>query len=308
MKPSEKLSRYGRITQCLRLLGHALLPLFWLLMIISAATPVAYGLFHLFAGKVPLYKLIEKTTQLFLIISIFPAMRALRLSVKDIGLIGGKPLLRQLLCGWMIGVLTISPVLGLLIALDVQRFDAATASLVRLPLTALVSLLLALFIALAEEPLFRGWLPQGLVRKLGIQGAAVISAGYYAALHFLSYKQAVPLEAASLIRAFELVGLALWHWFDAEKWPALLALFCVGLFLNTIRLLFPLSLAFCIGCHAGWVWLIKLMKTFFDANPQSSYAFLASGYDGVVGSLVALWMSGIVWLLWHFRNQVVINR
>jgi len=65
----------------------------------------------------------------------------------------------------------------------------------------------------------------------------------------------------------------------------------VGLFLVSIRTQIKNSIGICIGCHAAWVWQIKMAKDFFDTNKNSPYYYLVSDYyDGVVGPLVAVWL------------------
>jgi len=72
---------------------------------------------------------------------------------------------------------------------------------------------------------------------------------------------------------------------------ALLALFVVGVFLAILRSRVPQSLGLCIGCHAAWVWQIKVSRDLFNVNLQADSLFLVNTYyDGVVGPLVSSWL------------------
>jgi hypothetical protein len=91
---------------------------------------------------------------------------------------------------------------------------------------------------------------------------------------------------------------------NPEIISALLALVMVGIFLAFIRINYPASLGVCIGCHTGWVWLIKMNKSFFNTDVTADYAFLVSPYDGVIGYLVAGWLAVILLCLVGLRQLV----
>jgi hypothetical protein len=154
-----------------------------------------------------------------------------------------------------------------------------------------IGLLLALLIGIGEELLFRGLLLSSLRRQLPVLLAIVISASYYAALHFLKSKTQIPFDQLTLGSGFNLMVEAFANGLNPDIAGAWVALFVVGVFLAMLRTRVRQSLGLCIGCHAGWVWQIKLSKDFFNVNSQSDYLFLVSSYDGVVGPLVSVWLT-----------------
>jgi membrane protease YdiL (CAAX protease family) len=238
-----------------------------------------------------LRKLVSKGTLIFLILSLFPLRHYLVLSWGEIGFAPKGIFFKQLLLGIGLGFLTLMPVLLLLYCLDIHVIDMTrTWTSSKIFERVSIALLLALLISFAEEPLFRGLLLIALRKKMLATAAIVISAIYYSALHFLKSSTSIPYEAVRFNSSFKLLGEAFSNWLNPEILSAFIALFMVGVFLAVIRTQVKQSLGLCIGYHAGWVWLIKTSKDFFNTNYQSEYLYLVSSYDGVVGPLVSVWM------------------
>jgi membrane protease YdiL (CAAX protease family) len=193
----------------------------------------------------------------------------------------------------------LTPVLLTLYWLDVQVFDSARHwNTAKILVKVSSAFGLALLIALAEETLFRGLLLVTLRRHLPLIGALLISSAYYAALHFLKSHSQIPYAQQTISSGFILMQEAFANWLNPKIGSAWLALFTVGLFLAQIRTRLPVSLGLCIGCHAGWVWQIKLCKDFFNLDTHAEYAYLVSAYDGVIGSLVSVWLGGAIVVWW----------
>ena len=135
--------------------------------------------------------------------------------------------------------------------------------------------------------------------------AAFVSATYYAAFHFVKTKTDIPYEELSISSGFQLMAEAFANVINPEITSAFFALLAVGLFLATIRTQFSNSIGICIGCHAAWVWQIKLGKDFFNTNLNSDYSYLVSSYyDGVVGWLVAVWLSLAIVSFFYLENSL----
>lgn len=270
---------------------YALIPLMVLLATASLASLAGYFIMLGIGDQLPLRKVITKTTQLFLVLSIFPAMAWLKISKEELGFAARSVFLKQLWQGFGLGLLTLLPVFVVLYALGVNVLDEGqhwTAGLIAKK-TAL-SLLLALIISLIEEPIFRGILLVGLKKKLPVIAAIVISSLYYAALHFLNSKTDVPHQAVHLFSGFPLMLEAFTNLLNPEISSAFFALLLVGIFLAILRTQVKASLGLCIGCHTCWVWQIKMSKTLFNADLNSDYGYLVSSYDGVIGPLVTGWL------------------
>lgn len=271
---------------------YALVPLLVLLGAIFIACLVGYFIMLGIGDQFPLRKIISKSTQFFLVLSIFPLMTYLKFKKEDIGFAGKAVFFKQLLQGFGLGFMTLLPVFIVLYMLDVNVVDQSrvwTAALLAKKMA--LTLLLALIISWIEEPLFRGILLTGLQRKLSVAAAIIVSATYYAVLHFLDASTNIPYQELTILSGFELLGEAFANLLNPEILPAFWALIMVGIFLGILRTQIKASLGLCIGCHTCWVWQIKMSKSLFNTNFSSDYLYLVSSYDGVIGPLVTGWLS-----------------
>jgi hypothetical protein len=286
----------------------ALAPLAVLMGLASLASLLGFGLLQLTGDVLPLAKVISKLTLIMLLLGMFPLRKILQLSWQDLGFAAPGVFFRQMGQGVLLGVATLLPVLLTLHWLDVHIWDQGHAwTIGKLMRKAGLALFLALLIALGEEIVFRGLLFSVLRRKLPGVAAIAISSVYYAALHFLKTKTNIPADQQTLGSGFKLMLEAFANWFNPNIISALVALFVVGVFLALLRSRVPQSLGLCIGCHAGWVWQIKLSKDLCDVNPVSDYLFLVSAYDGVVGPLVSIWLSMAI-AVWLWFAHVRANK
>ncbi|MCK5897674.1 MAG: CPBP family intramembrane metalloprotease [Methylococcales bacterium] len=287
----------------MKYLFYGLIPLAILTALALIACILSYFILQLTGDILPLHKFISKGTQLLLVlVCLFPLRAYLKLSWTDLGFARKAIFFKQLGLGLGLGLLTLLPILVILYGLEVHIIDetkqwATGYFLERL----LISLLLALLISFIEEPLFRGILITGLRKKIGVALAVFLSASYYAGLHFLKNKTAVPYNEIEFSTSFELLAQAFANLINPEILSAFIALFMVGLFLAMIRVQIKNSLGLCIGYHTGWVWLIKMSKDGLNTNYDSEYLYLVSDYDGVVGSLVSVWMVLLMGLYLFYR-------
>lgn len=271
-----------------------LLPLA-ILLLASIGAALTSDLIVLLSGEwMPQAKLIGKLTLILLLLSVLPLRRWLRLSWPDLGFCEKNQILRQLGKGLLLSSATLIPILlGCFLAGIRVWDDSQIWTFGKLGGKVAMSLLLALLIGIGEELLFRGLLLAGLRRKLPLFASMAISSLYFAALHFLK----APSSANS--GSLSLLWDAYANWFSLDKLPPMASLLVIGLFLARLRLQSPHALLLCIGCHAGWVWQIKLFKDLFNLNPHSKYLFLVTGYDGVVGPLIGCWLLATL-VAWHF--------
>ncbi len=288
----------------MKYLFYSLAPFTLLFILALVSCLISYFILQ-FAGDIlPLHKLISKGTQIFLILSIFPLRRYLSLSWTEIGFAPKEIFFKQLLMGLGLGLLTLMPVLITLYCLDVSVIDETKTWTVSNVLERLlIALFLATLISFAEEPLFRGLLLASLKKKMHLMVAIVISSTYYAALHFLKNKQDIAYENINFTSSFQLLAGAFKNWLNPEILSAFIALFIIGVFLSVLRTRVNNSLGLCIGCHASWVWQIKTNKDWFNTNYNADYLYLVSPYDGVIGSLVSLWMGLILIIIFWYGTQ-----
>lgn len=282
---------------------YALIPLLVLMAAISLACIIGYFIYLGVGDALPFRKIISKSTQVFLILSIFPFMAYLKISKAELGFAPRPVFFRQLLQGFGLGLATLLPVFLLLYVLGVHVSDPSQPwTLTWLLGKLLTALLAALAISWIEEPLFRGILLTGLGRKLPVIAAVFFSAFYYAALHFLDTRNKAPIPDINLFSGFQLLDDAFANLLNPSILSAFVALFMVGLFLATLRAEIKNGLGLCIGCHTAWVWQIKMSKTLFNTNPHSDYLYLISSYDGVIGPLVSAWLMVAIAGFFIFRQ------
>ena len=271
------------------------LPFFILIAFSLISCFIAYGLYNILEGSVELRRLISKTTQILLIASIYPAMLWLNHKASELGFVNFKRFIKHMFFGVILGIFTLFPILYLSYALDITILKADISwTLEQTLLNLLVSFLLALLISFLEEPMFRGILITAYLKRLGISAAILISSFYYATLHFVKAKTSIPFSEAELSDTFHLVLEAFNNLLNPVHLGALWALLMVGIFLAVMRTHLKLSLAWCVGCHAAWVWQIKMAHRLVTVNQESNLKFLVSPYDGVIGPMVALWLSLII--------------
>ncbi|WP_349432130.1 CPBP family intramembrane glutamic endopeptidase [Methylomarinum sp. Ch1-1] len=276
----------------MRLLAYALMPLLVLVTLASVSCLLGYLILLALGDVVELSKVISKGTQVLLVLSIVPLMSWLKMTWAELGFANKSQFIRQMGLGLLLGVATLLPVLLVLYGLDIHVIDQGKEWTVGKAATKIVvALLLALLISFFEEPVFRGLLLASFRRKMAVGMAIFLSSFYYAALHFLKTKTKVPYQDLSPESGFRLMTEAFGNWLNPEIFSALLALLVVGVFLAVVRTEFGNGLGICVGCHAAWVWQIKVSKDFFDTDKQAEYYYLVSGYDGVVGPLVTVWLS-----------------
>jgi membrane protease YdiL (CAAX protease family) len=288
----------------MRYLIYPLVPLLVLLTAISLSCILAYFIALGLGDQFPFRKIISKSTQLFLVLSIFPAMAMMKISKAQLGFAERTVFLKQLLKGFGLGFVMLIPVFLVLWILKINVLDETqlwTVGLVAKKMAG--ALLLALIISLIEEPLFRGILLTGLKKKLTVAAAILISAFYYAALHFLKSQIDLPFQDIKWFSGFTLLKDAFASLLNPEILPAFFALLMVGIFLGLLRTQVKTSLGLCIGCHTCWVWQIKMSKSLFNTDFNSPYAFLVSHYDGVIGPLITGWLLLAILGFWMYRKN-----
>ena len=270
----------------------SLLPFLMLLVFSFIGCFIGYAVFLLLDGAAELSKIISRVTQVLLILSIYPFMRWLSISARDLGFVPFKAFLKQMSGGIVLGIFTLLPVLLLSNTLGITVVDESRAwTIDKVAGSLLGTFVLALLISLLEEPMFRGILISAYLKRLGITVTIFVSSFYYAILHFIKAKTSIPVEQAEFSDSFMLLFEALQNLLSVEHLGALWALLMVGVFLAVMRTHLQLSLAWCVGCHTAWVWQIKMAHKITDVNKGSDLLYLINPYDDVIGPMVAIWLT-----------------
>ena len=272
-------------------IAYSIVPLLVLLAIVSTACLLGYPVTLVLGDPSILRKIIHRLTQIFLVLSIFPAMAYLKLKKEDLGFTAKSVFLKQLQQGFGIGLVTLMPIFIILYVLGVNVADTSQPWTVGFMAEKMImSLLLALLIGVVEESVFRGMLLAGLKKNMPVFAAILISSAYFAALHFLDSKTEIPRQQLNVFSGFILLGEAVENVLNPKNASAFFSLLMVGAFLAVLRTQIKESLGLCIGCHAGWVWQIKVSGSLFNTDYSSEYLYLVSSYNYVVGPLVTGWL------------------
>jgi membrane protease YdiL (CAAX protease family) len=273
--------------------------------------PFAYLVFCAFIGALLAYPLhfvvpesfdfqalVYKTAEILMALSLFPIGRWLGIGKLDIGLVGPmKLLLRQTLRGFGWGALMLGIHVLVLVLLDVRVLNPEKLQIGRILSLSAKGVLIGLAIASLEEPIFRGFLFGVLLRKANRFKAVLVTSFYFAALHFLSTDMRPEFVEVRWNTGFIIVFDAFSHLFRIHL-DSFVALFVAGAFLSCVRLYFSSSgLSYCIGIHAGWVFVIKATSPLTIRSIVSPLQNMVSGFDGNIGYLSASWTSMLIVLL-----------
>lgn len=177
----------------------------------------------------------------------------------DFGLSGSDEGFKRLSQGFLLGLSCMVLLVGWQLAWGIRRwdFDLSFTQMLGFLLTAGV-------VAFLEEPLFRGVLLGELKQRCPLGVAVVISAGFFASLHFLSVEGFDKSYQVSWHAGWDYTWAIPLHFFAEERnelrW---LILFLIGTILATGVFLFR-TLWWSIGLHAGWVFAIKSVPSMVD--------------------------------------------
>ena len=279
----------------MRYIFYGLVPFFVLLAAILLSCSLGYILVQNIGDTLPFRQILTRLTQIFLLLSIFPMMKYLRIDKVALGFPSWWVFLKQLPQGFGLGFIVLTPVFIVLSLLNINQINYKQEWVVDLLVkNSIMYLLMALLISVIEETLFRGMVLVGLKKKLPVQVAIFLTAIYYAGLHFLIIKTNLSVQDINFFSGFRLLGEAVSNLLNLNNLPAFFALLMVGIFLGVLRTQVTSSLGLCIGCHTCWVWQIKMNKKFFNTDFSSEYHYLVSSYDGVIGPLVTGWLLVVV--------------
>lgn len=267
-------------------------PLLYLLTAIYIAALVAYPVSQLLDANFGLARIINRITLGLLVLGILPVKKWLGMSFEGMGFsLQLADFSRQLLAGFMIGLLILGIAISTLIYLKVRTVVPAVINLPgKLSHEFYASLRTGLIVGLLEETLFRGLLFGALLKYGSTASALTITAFFYASLHFIHGRNVPAPTHLDWTSGFSMVPDALIELFDTTHFDSFLALFFVSIFLSCVRLHKPIGLGYCIGLHASWVFLLRLTKSFTESTPSEHWGFLVGTYDGIIGYLTGTWL------------------
>jgi membrane protease YdiL (CAAX protease family) len=249
----------------------------------------------------PFHRIANRIGMLSLLIGFVLVAR--RAGVADRASLGyGLPrprFLRELAEALALGVALMLPIIAVMAMLDLRAWKGGVApDMGTIAGFALKGLLSGLTVAFIEETFLRGAMYTAIRRESGVKLAVVLTAIVYSALHFFAR---VKIPAAEVVwgSGMDLLAGTLRTFADPLAiLDAFLCLFAVGVLLSVVRELTG-SIAACVGLHAGWVWVITVVRETSAPDRTHPAAFLLSQFDGLVGWLVLAWTAVIGWTLFR---------
>lgn len=281
-----------------RLAALLVSPLAYLVLCASAAAFLAYPVHFLLPASWEYQTLVFKGGQALMILGLIPLGRRLGMGWADIGLAcPRRETLSQLRRGFGYGALMLGLHVLALLLLDVRRLDPEKLQLARIASLSAKGVLIGLGVALIEEPIFRGFL-LGVLRRNTSRVVAVLTAsGYFAALHYLK-TDLHPQYAEVRWDTGIIIVIDAFSNLNHIYLDSFLALFAAGAFLCCVRLLDPAkNFGYCLGIHAGWVFVIKATNPLGFCNLQSPWVYSVSYFDGNIGYFSAAWTTVLIVLV-----------
>ncbi len=278
------------------------------LLLIAAALLLSalfnYPLYLMLDGQMESgpHKLVNTTAKLLAIPGFFLLIKRLGMySRAELGYgIPCPAFLREMMRGWLAGVLILLILSGILVAFEVRTPRPIDGDLWSLLLkTALTGLIGGLLIGLIEETFFRGGIYRAICQNSSLPSAMILSSLLYASMHFISPEPLPGDTPYTWTSGLQILSGAFVQFKEWNTFDSFLALFLIGLFLNLLRERTG-NIAYCIGIHAGWIFVIRLTKKLTSINETSNLQMLIGDYDGITGYLATLWIFLLTLLYYRY--------
>lgn len=246
------------------------------------------------------HRVMGRLAQVFILLGLWPFLKLMRLDDREALGYGTslRRFLRALWQGWLLGVvillLPVSSLLWLEVRVPTISADGWPVDLLEKSVEVLVG---GLLVGLLEETFFRGALYSAIRRRGGAPSAILWSSFLFALLHFAkphALPEAVAFDWAGAWQMFLHAFTGVFQW---KHLDSLAALFLVGVVLALVRERSG-HIGWCVGLHAGWVFLIQLTRHLTDIYRPSPNAWLVGDFDGVIGWLVVTWIGFLTLGFW----------
>jgi membrane protease YdiL (CAAX protease family) len=249
-------------------------------------------------------RVMGRLAQLFILLGLWPFLKLLKLADRTSLGYGaqGRAFRRAIGLGWLQGIGILIALALALVVLEIRVPDEDLELWPFLAKKALQALIGGLLIGVLEETFFRGALYTAIRRRDGVASAVVWTALLYSVVHFMkpgALPAEMPFDWVGSIHMFTHVFIDLFQW---KHLDSMVALFTVGVFLALVRERTG-HIGWCIGLHAGWVFVIQVSRRLTDGNPDAALAFLVGSYDGTIGWLAAAWIGLLSILYWGWPRR-----
>jgi membrane protease YdiL (CAAX protease family) len=241
-------------------------------------------------------RVMGRLAQVFILVGLWPLLKAMAVADREsLGFAATrKGFARALGIGWLAGVAMLVTLALALVALEVRVPGPQPLS--GLAAKAGAALIGGVLVALLEEVFFRGALYSAVARRSGAGAAILWSALLYALLHFMKPRalpDGVVYDWTANWAIFLSTFTSPWQWRNLDSFVALVL---AGVLLAVVRRQTG-HIGWCIGLHAGWIFVIQVTRKLTDGNDGADLAWLAGDYDGVIGWLAAGWMGALTLVL-----------
>ncbi len=195
--------------------------------------------------------------------------------------------IRDIFRGWLAGFLILALLSIALYIFGIRVMKPLPVDLGSFLLkTLLTALIGGVLIGFIEETFFRGGI-FGVLRKYNsFLVTMILSSLLYAGVHFI---RPLPLsggEGFAWYSGLQMLSGAFDQYSDWHTFDSFLALFGLGAFFAVVRERTG-NIAYLIGLHAGFVFVIKTVRKFTAVDFDSPLNFLVGNYDGMIGYLSA---------------------
>lgn len=238
-------------------LGALLAP--WLFWAVQRVAPHVNAL-HGYATY-PFHRIFDRAIMVVALAGLWPLLRVIGFRFwSDIGYVRARGWWRHVLAGYVLGVATLTVMIGLLVVVGGHRLVFTMTSR-QMAGAGVKFFFVGVAVAVIEETFFRGALQGALERRMNVAVAIVLASAVYSAAHFLK-PNGVNIPANQVT------------WTSGGKclvWIVTQSLVQKGVFVGFVSLFLAgcvLGLAYArtkalylpIGLHAGWVLVNEFMR------------------------------------------------
>jgi len=268
----------------------------------------SYPVFHLLEAiglrEMPFDDMVMRLLKLYALLGLWPLLAGFGINNRSGWGYGasraGRGLLAGIALGAVVGVASMVIVVAVLVLCGI-RVARPGVELAPLLLGVIVaqSIFVGLIVAVMEETWFRGALHSCVARVSNHAVAVVVIALVYGAMHFVGSDINIPADDVRWLSGTAVLFTSFNGFGDPALVDSLFGFAAGGLLLGLVRYRTG-RIAECIGIHAGWFVVVKILRHTTYPNADASWSFMIGDYNGVVGLLVGLWFTMLA-VAYYFR-------
>ena len=225
-------------------------------------------------------------------IFIIPTLKFLKINNRQLlGYAEPKLLfLFQIVKGFLLSILLLIPLIFLYNYLEIRIIN--DINLIAFNTSFLQVLIYTIFISFVistvEESYFRGIMIRGGSNIVEALLIIIFSSLIYSLFHFIKIPLIIDENIFWYTGLIELSNVFA-NFFKIISLDSAITLFVFGILLGIVRVRHQ-SISYCIGIHAGFIFLIKTFKQNSSVNYNSTYNSFLSSHDQFTGNLATIWI------------------